>query len=223
MSSKLARKSKKPKGKQDSPSSPESEALDMQGIVQWVILSGILIVLLLRPIFDGRTFPASNPFFQLLLYALLFVWAGSIFLGKDRRISSPWPTLLLLLFLLTVMMGLQYSVSTGDTWMGVVEVGSYVALWILLANMEYKRDHLVGLFLVILVAAAFVTFYGFYQYFFGLFAEVRQMVLDKPEEAAKLLATFSLRIPLKICTPSTTRKPINRIRPIRPVSHQIWR
>jgi len=189
MGSKRTRKSRKPR-KQHDPSrhlSPSDEK--KSGILQWVILSGVLAVLLLRPIVDGKTFPISNLYFQLAIYALSFLWAASLFFRKERKISSPLPTLLLLLFLLIGMVGLKYSVSPADTWLGILELGSYVALWILLANLDYTRDQLFGLLLVIFLACASLMAHGLYQYFV-FFSDTRWFVLNYPEEAQKLLATL---------------------------------
>ncbi|MGC8805142.1 MAG: hypothetical protein ACP5QD_04335, partial [Candidatus Ratteibacteria bacterium] len=148
----------------------------------------LLVLIFLRPFFDGFSSPAFNHIYNLALFTLLPV---CIFvMRKNLKFSYPLLCFLIFAILCLVLIPLW------PTWTTTIKqfpyFFSFLATWFLFKTVFEEKDipYVTGIFICSMV---FIMIYGIHQYFWGLEA-TRQTILQHPELINNMSDTYMDRI-----------------------------
>ena len=153
---------------------------------------GISVLVFLRPLFSGLTYPWSNTYIQTVILILSLVWVLRVCWGKEPFFRTRLDIPVLTFFLLITVSSLK-SVGSTLSLDFIYQFMSYVLLFFLVVNNLRTREAKRAVIFALLLSTAIVALYGIYQYYLGL-EKTREVVQkyysnEYPPEFMARLAT----------------------------------
>ena len=131
------------------------------------LVVGIAIIVFLRPLVSGLTYPWSNTYIQSMILILSLIWFLYGYWNNKPFFRTHLDIPILTFFLLLTVSTLK-SVNSAVSLNFVYQFMSYVLLFFLVTNnLRNQKDRSIVIFALFL-STAIVSLYGIYQYFEGL-------------------------------------------------------
>ncbi len=150
----------------------------IEEIALWLSTGFLAFLVLFRPLVSGMSYPWSNTICQLIILLILAIWLiKCIWLG-EFKLAGTSLYIPILSFTFFVILSCIYSVNLNASLKQTYIIIPNILLCFLVINIVKKRKQVFIITACLVLAATIVSFYGIYQYFWGL-DETRNWVLQQ--------------------------------------------
>jgi O-antigen ligase len=150
----------------------------IEEIALWLSTGFLAFLVLFRPLVSGISYPWSNTVCQLIILLILTIWLiKCVWLGEFKPVKTSL-YIPILSFAFFVILSCIYSVNLNASLKQTYIIISNILLCFLVINIVKKKKQVFIITACLIIAAAIVSLYGIYQYFWGL-DETRNWVLQQ--------------------------------------------